>query len=340
MITVASHQTLAVTVADSSAVGQARRAAASFAERVGLDEVGAGELALIVTEASTNLLQHAGGGELLLRAIASGQGGVEVLALDKGPGMANVDRCMEDGYSTGGSRGAGLGSIARLADRFDVWSRAGAGTALYAARLAPPGDAHVRGRADFGAVCVAHPGEEVVGDAWAADDGPDRTIVLMVDGLGHGPLASDAAQAAVRIFEADPTRSPAAHLERIHGALRATRGAAASVFAVDWKARRVSAAGVGNIAGTLISAERNRGLSTHNGILGQGQPRLQEFDYPWPDGGTMVIHSDGIGTRWDLEAYPGILFSEPGLVAGVLYRDFSRRRDDATVVVLREAVTS
>ncbi len=346
-MTLPSHQTHVIAVAEASAVGHARRTAVALAQKLGFDEARSGELALVVTEAGTNLLQHAGGGELLLRPRVHEQGGVEVLSIDKGPGMTDVAQCLRDGYSTGGSRGVGLGSIVRLADRFDIYTRPGGGTAVWAevmARSRPHGPAAtsldaagpIGARARVGVVCVAYPGEEVVGDGWAVEEHGGRTSVLLVDGLGHGAQASESALAAIRCFEACAGAPPLDALQAIHHALRGLRGAAGAVLEINWSSREVSFAGLGNIGGSLLSSERGRGLSSHNGILGQGQPRFQAFAYPWPDDGLLVMSSDGISPRWSLDAWPGLPLREPAVIAGVLYREHARR-DDVTALVLREA---
>src|SRR5689334_20816610 len=99
----------------------------------GFDESARGKLALVVTEAGNNLVQHAPGGTLLLRALTRDEvGGIEVMTLDRGPGMRNIEQCMQDGYSTAGTPGNGLGAIARLASHFDLYSVPGHGTALLA----------------------------------------------------------------------------------------------------------------------------------------------------------------------------------------------------------------
>jgi anti-sigma regulatory factor (Ser/Thr protein kinase) len=334
-----SHQAIAIPVSDGSAVGHARRTAVALAEKVGLNETRRGELALIVTEAGTNLLQHAGGGELLLRPLASSQGGLEVLALDRGPGMADVALCLRDGYSTGGSRGAGLGSIMRLADCFDIHSQPGRGTALLARCCVTSRRPETPARSELGALCVAYPGEEVTGDGWREEERDGCTFLLVVDGLGHGPQATEPSLAALRRFDEHWNKQPVSMLQAIHGALRGTRGAAGAAVVVDWNERMVHFAGVGNIAGSLFSDAGSRGLSSHNGILGEGQPRLQEFTYPWPEDGMLVVHSDGISQRWSFDGLPGLPRKDTSLIAGVLYRDFSRR-DDSTVLVLREAKPS
>ena len=335
----ASHMSSSVSVLEMSGVGEARRFAIALAEAHGLSEQATGRVALIVTEAASNTVQHGGGGEILLRAWASGSpaGCIEVLALDRGPGMANVTACMRDGFSTGGSRGVGLGAIGRLSTTFDVFSVPGKGTAL----LACVGDRSTRSAPgpglEWGAVCVAKREEVVSGDAWAVQERPGVSTVLVVDGLGHGPPAFDAAQKALQTFEHDEETGPERLLRRLDVDLRGTRGAAIGVAELDWSSRTLRFAGVGNIAGTLLSpGARSRSLVSHNGTAGQTIERVQEFGCPWPEGGLLVVHSDGLSSQWELDAYPGLSPRAPSLIAGVLYRDFVRRRDDVVVIVARE----
>ncbi|HTB57225.1 MAG TPA: ATP-binding SpoIIE family protein phosphatase [Polyangia bacterium] len=324
-----------------SGVGEARRLAAAHAEAIGFSETDVERLALVVTEASTNLVQHGGGGELLLRSWGSRSPacGIELLVLDQGPGMANVSACMRDGFSTGGSQGVGLGAIARLSTTFDVFSAPGKGTAI----LACLGDSCAKGSTgaglEWGAVCVAKREEEVSGDAWAVRDGRGLSTILVVDGLGHGPLAFDAAGKALLSFGQHPGEGPESLLRTLDAALQGTRGAAAGVAEIQWAKRELHFAGLGNIAGALLAPQaKSRSLVSHNGTAGQSIDRIQEFSHPWPDGGILVMHSDGLSNSWELEAYPGLSQKPPSLIAGVLYRDFVRRRDDVVVVVARERV--
>src|SRR5688500_20096394 len=107
-------------IEDSSQVGEARRSAGTIAAAVGLNETDAGKFALLVTEAATNIAKHAGRGEIMLRSIDGRDGrAVELVAIDGGPGIRDLDRALSDGYSTAGTSGAGLGAFSRLATRFD-----------------------------------------------------------------------------------------------------------------------------------------------------------------------------------------------------------------------------
>src|SRR5258705_5863131 len=185
-----------VPVVDESQVGEARRAMAALAQGAGLDSTAAGIAALVTTEAATNLVKHAGGGEILLRAVDDG---VEVIALDRGPGMADVSASLRDGHSTAGTQGNGLGAIRRMATTFDIYSGAGQGTAVLA-RIRPRPAPRTEARLEVGAVSLPKSGETVNGDAWLAGSTARGARILVVDGLGHGPMANDAAQAAVDAF--------------------------------------------------------------------------------------------------------------------------------------------
>jgi hypothetical protein len=125
-------------------------------------------------------------------------------------------------------------------------------------------------------------------------------------------------------------------LERVHGGLRSTRGAAAAVAVVDRAARSVRFAGLGNIAASVLAGGESRSMVSLGGIVGHEARRIQPFEYPFPAGALLVLHSDGLGSRWTLDRYPGLTTRDPLVVAGVLFRDFVRGTDDATVVAVRD----
>lgn len=328
-----------ISVTETSQVGEARRTATALAARLGFSEPGCGNVALVATEAATNLVKHAREGQLLLRPLEDGAGlGIEILALDRGPGMADVDRCLHDGFSTAGTPGGGLGAISRLSSVFEIYSRPEGGTAmlarLWSAQHTP---ANHRPRFRTAAVSVPKPGETACGDAWAADQEGTRIRLMIADGLGHGPDASRAAQLAVRVFHEKPDLGPAESLRAMHPALRSTRGAAVTVVEIDLARRTLRHAGIGNVAGAVLADGGSRSLVSHNGTVGHEARHFQEFVSVFPAGAVLVMYSDGLTSRWSLDPYPGLIARDPALLAGVLYRDFQRGRDDVTVVVGRAA---
>jgi hypothetical protein len=248
--------------------------------------------------------------------------------------MANPEDCFRDGHSTAGSAGTGLGAVRRLASLVDVYSRRPGGTAIVARVRA--GAAAAAPRWEVGAVRIAKAGEDVCGDSWAASEIGDAYSVLVADGLGHGLGAADAAHAAVRCFETSPSLGPGDQVSAMHLALRGTRGAAVAVARVSRRAGIVVFAGVGNVAGSIVDKEHARQLVSLSGTAGHMVRKVNEFTYPWSADALLVMHTDGLGGRWDLSQYPGLSERDPSLVAGVLFRDFSRGRDDVTVIAARE----
>jgi anti-sigma regulatory factor (Ser/Thr protein kinase) len=327
-----------VDVTELSQVADARRRAAALAARQAFDETREGRLALVVTEAATNLVKHGRQGQVVAAPIEKrGTRGVEILALDRGPGMANVQECFVDGFSTSGTRGTGLGAIRRLADEFDIHSQAECGTAVLARvwqHDLPRTDRSVA-PVDFGAVCLPISGEAIAGDGWTVWSHPTSPRLLVVDGLGHGAPAAEAAEAAMRSFRAHAERPLIELLDRIHAALRPTRGAVVGLCELDTTRATIEFAGVGNIAGAVVAPSRQKNVVSMSGTMGHTMPHARAFSYDWPRDALFVLHSDGLGTKWSVDDYRGLAAHDPSLIAGVLYRDHARGRDDVTVVVAR-----
>jgi anti-sigma regulatory factor (Ser/Thr protein kinase) len=317
-----------------SDAGGARRVASRIAEHAGLPSVRVATVALIATELATNLSRHAQEGELVVQAFrVDGAPVVELISVDHGPGMADVGRCLADGFSTAGSMGAGLGGVGRMADVFDVYSRPSWGTVL----LARVGDGEKRlpGRFEWGCVSLPARNEQVCGDSWNVTVQDNLLSVMVADGLGHGPLAAEAAQAAEQLFAREAGTDLELFLEQAHAALSRTRGAAISVARGSGAGERLSFAGVGNVSGSIVDAHERRGLAAHNGTIGVALPHLQTFEYDWPAHALVVLHSDGLRSRWSLRDYPGLHARHPAIVAAALHRDHRRAHDDATVLVAR-----
>lgn len=318
-------------VHDASAAGGVRRAAVSLGEAAGLSTTSLGDLAIVAMEIGTNLARHAIEGSVLIRASRRDEAvAVELVAIDRGPGMADVQRWAQDGNSTAGTLGIGLGAIARKSTSFDLYSLPQVGTVLAA----------TVGGAPFGTTAgISRPiaGENICGDGYGVRTVDRREQLLLCDGLGHGPLAAAAAQAAVLHFAAAPADGPGAVLADLNEHLRHTRGAVASVAEIDRDAGTVRHAGIGNVTATIVDGERRRAMVSLPGILGQltGDTRrtVREFVYPLPAGAAVILHSDGLTDRWDMAGYPGLATRAAVVVAATLLRDAGRRRDDASVLV-------
>ena len=319
-----------IDVLESSAIGEVRRAAMNRADRAGLSGDDLDRVSLVVTEMTTNLIKHAAGGLFLVGAGDNGSGVLEVLALDSGPGMADIPQALIDGHSTSGTSGTGLGAVVRHADFFQAYSRAGKGTTILARFAANSG--RTRQAAAIGAVSVPILGEQVNGDAWASKSSNGTRDVMVVDGLGHGQEAHDAAVAACYAFM-KATGDPAGTLTTVHDALRGTRGAAAAIARLPEGGGSLRFCGVGNISATIGDPAARRSAVSLHGIVGHQMREAREFTYPWSRQSTLIMHSDGLTTRWDLDHYPALLRRDAVLIAAVLWKDHRRQNDDSTVVV-------
>lgn len=324
-------------VRDASDVAEARRAAIRLAGGEEYSAVQGGNMALIATELASNIIKHAKHGRLVMRLLEQGKdGGVEIMALDSGPGIRDVPGSLHDGYSTAGSSGTGLGAIKRLSSHFDIHSIPGKGTAVLAQLRLGPSNRGPAPKMEFGMVSLPLPGEEVSGDGWGVEQLENKFSFILVDGLGHGPSAAIAARAALATANEYRDKAPAEIIERAHGVLRSTRGAAVAIAEIDPREKSLRYCGVGNIAGLIVGSAGARHMVSHNGIVGQEARKITEFAYPWSADSLLIMHSDGLSARWDIRSYPALLPRHPALIAGVLYRDFSRGRDDVTVLAARE----
>ncbi|WP_407530775.1 ATP-binding protein [Methylobacterium oryzisoli] len=331
---------ISVPVTEASQVADARRRATGVAQTLGFDETAAGRVAIVATELATNLVKYGTNGEILLGTFEDETGmGVEIIALDRGAGVADVADALRDGHSTGGSSGTGLGAVRRQSQAFDIAAWPGRGLAVLA-RISSTASKSATSQPPqvprFGAVAVPLRGEAVNGDAYCIRPHNDGWTALVADGLGHGPQAAQASEAAVRVFRKHEQEAPSRILAAIHAGLGHTRGGAVSAARYESGRAMLVFAGIGNVAGAVITDGVTKRLVSLPGTAGLVARRIQEFEQPFTRRSLLVMCSDGIGTSWVLDGYPGILAAHPSLIAAVIYRDFARGRDDAMVLVVRE----
>ena len=299
------------------------------AHALGFEERRRSDIGIVVTELSNNLLAHAGKGEVLICPVHAGTEWLDILAIDNGQGIRDVAHAFEDGVSTGGTAGQGLGAVKRLSDDISVYSVDGRGTVVFCRfRLSA-----IPNKNPLGVVSIPIHGEVENGDSYLVIPGAGRSFYMVVDGLGHGPLASQAAAEAVKAVGRCWRESLGEIMTATHNALRATRGAAMSIAVVDHERSVVAYAGVGNISALLGNGNTTRNMVSQNGTLGMSLPKIQEYSYPYEPGMLLLMFSDGMTSRCNLSGHPGLHNRPPGLIAGLLYREYKRGRDDATVLV-------
>lgn len=317
-------------VEDLSAAAACRGTAMTLANRLEFPAARVGELTLAVTEAATNLHKHARQGSMLLRVTRdSGSPGIEMVTIDAGPGFRDTGAAFRDGHTTSGSLGIGLGAIRRLADSCDLYSMPGHGTALVA-RFWPARRDGVPRHAGLVRSIV---GETECGDVFGVAESGDGVTGVLCDGLGHGPLAAIAATQGVSAVLDDPPGQPAELVERAHRRMAPTRGGAIGVVQVVGQLVRF--AGLGNVAAAILADGTRRSMISVPGIAGHHARSIRQFEYSASPGAAIILHSDGVTSRWDAGALPGLNARDPLVIGAMLLSMAGTRRDDAGVLVLK-----
>ncbi|HEY6186096.1 MAG TPA: ATP-binding protein [Pyrinomonadaceae bacterium] len=343
-----------IEIGHEAQVGTARRAVHDYASELGFNETALAEIDIVVQEIGTNAVAYStGGGWLHFTVTLGADPGLELFYWDTGPGIYNMDRAIRDGVSTSGSLGAGLGAIRRLMDDFEIYStlpmtgrltlsqkrRTSHGTALLARKwLRQDVEDWTPGREEakrFGVWSRPHPQEEVNGDAYYIARRGERELLAVIDGLGHGQGAKEAADVACDTLDDWMGERPDELLAAAHDALRATRGAVMGIVVIDHQSEVFQYAGVGNIAVRVFGTQERISLVSTNGTLGLRLGSIRLWTHPWAEGATLFMASDGLSEAWDIQSYPGLLKRSPQLMAGILMRDYGREADDATVLVAK-----
>lgn len=296
------------------------------------------EVEIIIAEITSNLVKHSEKeGMLLARHFTGAGAGLELIMMDNGPGMKLPLKMMEDGQSTKNTLGHGLGAIQRLSNSFDLYSLHGWGTILFSRIYVNKDYKPIQDKLDVGVLCTSKEDNAVCGDAWSYINDGKKIRIILIDGLGHGPIAHKVALEAVSAFKLSLKKLPTEQLRTLNESLRKTRGAVAAIAHIDNKNHELMYSGVGNIAMKLISPVTAQGCFSYNGIIGHIMPAsLNNHIAQWNDKThTLIMHSDGLSGRWDIKKYPGILNHRSIMLCSALYKDHNRGNDDTTILVAK-----
>ncbi|WP_217602529.1 ATP-binding protein [Chitinophaga sp. GbtcB8] len=310
----------------------------ALAAGVGFTAKKLGEIDIVVAEIVSNLAKYATDGELLVKLVEEDhQQGIELISIDSGPGMADVPKMMLDGHSTSNTLGHGLGSIKRLTNKFQIYSLKGWGTILHCAifnkalpALARPENIEIR------SLIVPKPGETACGDGFHYKETKEYIKLFLGDGLGHGPDAQKAVQAAIDAFRICPDHSPLENLRFIHREVKKTRGLVGTVVVFDRKEKKWSICGIGNILTKLQGVTFSKSYVAYNGIIGLNIPNtMKDQEVAYEKGQHLIMCSDGIKSRWDLLRYPNLFRYDLTVMAAALLKDFARNNDDMSIAACK-----
>src|SRR6476660_3564639 len=190
----------------------------ALAVTAGFCEKKLGEIDIIVAEMVSNLVKHAGGGQVLVKLVEEqGLQGIEMISMDNGPGMTDVSRIVADGVSTKNTLGQGLGAMKRLSDLFQVYSLKDWGTVIlvrifegeFPLFTKPP-------KWEIKSLIIPKPGEIECGDGFYCTVTKEHVKLFLGDGLGHGPEAAKAVMQAGEAFTHCSEDEPAGIIRHIN----------------------------------------------------------------------------------------------------------------------------
>lgn len=319
-------------------VHAAAQTARSMAAAVGLGEEECEEIALVVTELATNLLTHASGGSLTLTSLEANDcpPGIQLETRDAGPGIIDVNQAMTDGFSTAGGLGYGLGTINRIMDEFDLKSPCNAARGTYictrkwlkSKRLKTTPCPLV-----FGTATRPHPRMRENGDAFVIKQDNEHTLLGVIDGLGHGPEAFQAAQAARNCVEAHWDQPLVDLFRSVGHACSATRGVVMGLARIDWTCQQLSFAGIGDVEARLCNPFKSIGIISRRGIVGHNAPKPLIIQHPWERDNILVLHSDGLSSTWQWKDFAHLATQPPQKLAQHLLLALGKDTDDASIAV-------
>lgn len=296
-----------------------------------------GEIDIVVSEMASNLSKHAKGGEILMKIFQQDDGeGIEIICSDDGPGMQDVNKMVADGISTKKTLGHGLGAMKRLSDVFQVYSKKVTGTMILCRLYKTPPPVYAKAPAEIRSVLIPKPGLNICGDGFYYDISPQFIRLFLGDGLGHGIEAHKAVTAAGDAFLASEATVPNEIIRSVDLAVRETRGLVGTVAVFNREREVWSICGVGNISTRIVGNNSSKSYMPYNGIIGLNVPEILNMqEVPHDPGLHIIMCSDGIKSRWDLERYPGILRYDLTIAANMIIKDFSRNTDDMSVAICR-----
>ncbi|MCF6406018.1 ATP-binding protein/SpoIIE family protein phosphatase [Chitinophaga filiformis] len=326
-------------VDDRSYLAILKREVHRLSIQCGLTEKKIAEIDIVVAEIGSNIIKHAGHGEVLVMLTDTPQPAIEIIAIDSGPGITDLARMMQDGISTARTLGHGLGAVKRLSDFLQIYSVKGWGTILVSRFFIKPADQYTpKPGAEIRTLLVSKPGERVCGDDYYVRSDRAGVRVFLGDGLGHGIEANKAVAAAVNSFRYCMLSDLSEVLRQMHDDVKRTRGLVGTIAVFSNKTHTWKICGVGNIHTRMLTAATSRTHLPYNGIIGHNMPRTmneQEVSHEPGKEQILILCSDGIRTRWDMMKYPAIFRYDMSVLAAAIYKDNARKTDDMSVVIVK-----
>ena len=311
-----------------------------FAIFVGFNDIESHEISLAADELASNLLKHAGGGQIKFSRITDlNRTGISIETLDTGPGFSSVTQAMKDGFSTVGTLGSGLGTVNRLMDEVIIKSNpySARGSQIISKKWIRKG-AKNWGENPFDVATASRPHPHMMqnGDSFVIKKWDTFLLTAVIDGLGHGQFAYKAAMKAREYIESHYDQPLMSLFRGVGINCKATRGVVMAIALFDWERATLCYGSVGNIEMRVFGPKKPIRTMIRRGIVGIQAPNPAITEHPWKDHYMAVMFSDGITSHWTHEEFPIFAIGTALEIAQDILRKKAKENDDATVLVVKK----
>ncbi len=329
-------------VSHASDVGESRRLIRTLANELGFSTKEIEELAIAVSELASNLVKHAAGGGLLtVTPVEDERGlGIRLESLDNGPGIVDFEQAIANGFSTAGSLGCGLGAVNRLCDEFEIQPRVDGktGTQITCLRWKrEPIRKTIACPLSFGVATRAYRNMEYNGDSFVVRTWNESALVALIDGLGHGKNASEAANTTKEYIEKHYDQPLESLFRGVGRACHASRGVVMVLARFDFNMApiKLTFANIGNIEARVFASPTPITFRVRRGVMGFNAPNPVITEHPWSPDNVLVLHTDGLKTMKNWSDFPELAGATADYTAQRLLQKLATGNDDATVIVVR-----
>ncbi|WP_020528300.1 SpoIIE family protein phosphatase [Flexithrix dorotheae] len=320
-------------ITDKSKIGDFRRFFELYMRSYHFPENFISDVSIIISELGTNLIKYAKGNRWILCRIIKEDKGVEVISCDNGPHIKFMKKAIEDGFSSSGSLGHGLGSINRLSDQFLYYNSPVFGNSLISRKFIEE-DSRKKSALNYDWICVPMQGEDFCGDAVAIEELKDETKILLLDGLGHGPEASLASRNAVKIFKENAQENLVELLQLMDKGIKGSRGCVLGMARFLKKENKLQYIGIGNISAFIKKTSGRKVFISYPGIVGNQVKKYKMLEEEFNKGDTLLMHSDGIRDCGLLNLEP-LRNQIPIIMASAIFSKQARINDDSSILVFK-----
>lgn len=313
----------------------AQQTARQIAETLGFAARPSEEIVQVVSELASHMARHAGSGVLTLRLLSDGERrGIEVEAEDHDPGMSHPEHLFRQGGATSAVLDAELVAVQRLMDEREISSTARLGTRILCRRwVGPHPDPAVVRPWEVGIATRPFHRAAANGDAFVIQECEGRLLAGVIDGLGHGESAEQAALAAQAYIQSHYDFPLDRLFLGVNSACHGTRGVVMGLARLE--STTMTTANVGNIEMRAWAGTKRFEIAVQRGFLGTRQDYVGVQEHRWDPDWMLVFHSDGVRGQWQWSDFPGLEHQPPQAVANQLLEALAKDEDDATVLVVK-----